>query len=186
HYEAQSRSIMTTPEGKILISGNGKIGSWDNYGLILIQLNEDGTLDTDFAVNGRVQLPIYSESTAVSLHILEDESIVVTGGYQSTYIAKFNKFGNLVSDFGENGVVNEFLFDWTVYNTPSKVTGNRIILSANTAFAHCAQQKHEALFMRFFLDDKGLEITAFPAENISECDASGNGSETATFDIIIN
>ncbi len=162
HFNARTQDIKTTPDGKIIIAGNGQLTSFGTHGLILIQLNENGTLNTNFATNGRVHLPIYSESTANSLHVLTDESIVVTGGYESSYIAKFNNLGIIATDFGENGVVNQFFFDWTGFNTASKIIDNKILLSANTAFAHCSQQKYEALFARFFLSSQSLEIP--PAE----------------------
>ncbi|MDP2161403.1 MAG: T9SS type A sorting domain-containing protein [Flavobacterium sp.] len=159
HFNARTQDVKTTSDGKIVIAGNGQLTSFGNHGLILIQLNENGTLNTNFATNGRVHLPIYSESTANCLHILIDGSIVVTGGYESSYVAKFNSQGIIAADFGENGVVNQFLFDWTGFNTTSKIIDNKILLAANTAFAHCAQQKYEALFVRFFLSSESLEIS---------------------------
>ncbi len=186
HHNARAQGIHTTANGNIIIAGNGQTGPFENHGLILIQLNNNGTLNTEFATDGRLLQPIYSESTAVALHILDDESIVVTGGYESTYIAKFDTQGTPITDFGTNGVVNNFHFDWTGFNTGSVVTGNRIILIANTAFAHCSQQKYEALFVRHFLDDQGISITAYPAMNLTSCDTSANGNQTASFDLTIN
>ena len=184
HHNARAQGIKTTANGNIVIAGNGQYGPFDSHGLILLQLDSNGTLDSGFASAGRLHLPIYSESTAHNLHILNDNSIVVTGGYESTYIAKFDAQGTPANDFGTNGVVNEFHFAWTGFNTTSYVTSNRIALAANTAFAHCAQQKYEALFMRHFLDDQGINLIAYPASDLITCDTSTTGFET--FDLTVN
>jgi uncharacterized delta-60 repeat protein len=98
------------------IQSNGKIvvvGS-SNSSFGLVRYNQDGTLDTSFGVNGRVQSRIgLSDDSNPSVAIQIDGKIV-TGGYSSLgssnggrffALARYNANGVLDATFGANGTV---------------------------------------------------------------------------------
>jgi uncharacterized delta-60 repeat protein len=112
NFEANIYACFIKPDGKILLCG--ETTDYQDYRLLLIQLNADGTLDDLFGVNGVVveHVSIY-EDHGWGLAVLADGAILVCGtgtvDYAGEYrnapmIVKFTAEGDLDTSFGTNGV----------------------------------------------------------------------------------
>src|SRR5690606_30896254 len=86
--------------------------------------------------------------------------------------------------FNEGGFVLIDHFEYTGFTTSSTIYGNRMIIAANNNFSHCAQSRYKSQFIRIFLNDDGLQATAFPANDLAMCDTNGNG--ITSFDLSQN
>lgn len=111
----QEGRIALRTDGKILLSGNSNnnpvSGSYEQH--ILMLVNENGTLDNNFGINGKIFTNFYiNNSQQISgLLILSDNSVLVSGSYFANtttagdgFVAKFSSDGNLVTSFGTNGI----------------------------------------------------------------------------------
>lgn len=105
----EARDIAIQPDGKILIAGRGNFNF--NNQLILLRLNEDGTLDNTFSDDGiaNVQFGNNNLSAGEGLVIQSDGKIVVagstlTGSFYQLAIARFNTDGSLDNTFSGDGL----------------------------------------------------------------------------------
>lgn len=112
NFEANIYGCYIKPDGKILLAG--ETTDYQDYRLLLIQLNPDGTIDHLFGDNGIVveHVSIY-EDHGWGLAVQEDGAILVCGtgtvDYAGEYrnapmIVKFSADGELDTSFGTNGV----------------------------------------------------------------------------------
>ena len=113
NFEADIYSCVINSQGKIIMAG--ATTDYNNYKLLLIQLNANGTLDTSFGTNGIVQqqvstAPGYFEDFAYDVTLDADENILVAGtSYNDNSIVvpvvvRFTPSGVLDTSFGANGV----------------------------------------------------------------------------------
>ena len=92
-------SINITGENKILIFGCFSYFGYFNDQYLLLRLNEDGTQDMSFGLEGIV--PIGPEGANIgAANIESDEYIVVVGGLS---VSKYDYDGELVESFGDGG-----------------------------------------------------------------------------------
>ncbi len=114
-FEANLYSAVLTPEGKIVLAGSTT--DYQSYRILLIQLNADGSLDTDFGSGG-----VVAQSVSVVAENAEDMSydvtldalgnILVCGtSFNADYIrrpivVRFFPDGALDTSFGLNGVAS--------------------------------------------------------------------------------
>ncbi|MFN7627146.1 MAG: VCBS domain-containing protein, partial [Pirellula sp.] len=95
-------------DGKILIGGQARIGSTDDFALI--RYNTDGSLDTTFGTGGKVTTTVGTgHDYGYSVKLQADGKIVV-GGYATSSSADFaliryNANGSLDTSFGNGGKV---------------------------------------------------------------------------------
>lgn len=112
NFEANIYGCFIKPDGKILLAG--ETTDYQDYRILLIQLNPDGTIDHLFGDNGIVveHVGIY-EDHGWGLAVLENGEILVSGtstvDYAGEYrnapmIVKFTAEGELDTSFGTNGV----------------------------------------------------------------------------------
>jgi len=103
------RLVTIQADGKIILTGYGNNG--EDYDILTMRYNSDGTLDTSFGTNG---IAIYNNGNrndyGRAIAIQSDGKIVVTARStgNSTSIAmilRYNGDGTLDSTFGTNGVV---------------------------------------------------------------------------------
>jgi uncharacterized delta-60 repeat protein len=104
--------IAIQPDGKIVAAGTMS----DNFALA--RYNPDGSLDTDFAVNGRINIDFFGQDdSAYTLALQPDGKILVagyaySGGNSDFAIARFNTDGLLDASFGDGGrTVTDFFGD---------------------------------------------------------------------------
>ena len=107
--ETMAYRCLIKSNGKILIAGHTT--NYTTYGIILIQLNSDGTPDAAFGTNGVVyQNFTTGENLAYGLTLQSDNKILVSGikndgnGGNIPIVARFSSTGVLDNSFGNNGV----------------------------------------------------------------------------------
>lgn len=106
--------LVIQNDGKILVAGRTHAGgAYENYGLVVVRYNSDGTLDDTFGSQGKAVIPINSYddySYAVSMALQPDGKILLAG---SNYVPPFDVFitvrftaaGIADPSFGNNGIV---------------------------------------------------------------------------------
>lgn len=184
HHNGVANKVIIEDNGNLLIAGHGLETAFGDLGMILSRLNSNGIIDTTFGTNGRAFHPIYSDSEPTSIHPFENGYVISGVGYNNLFVAKVTVDGALDTTFDDDGFVIVDSFEYTGYSTSSTIDGNRMIIAANNNFAHCAQSKNKAQFIRIFLNDEGLLVTAFPGEDLEACEENNNG--IALFDLSQN
>ena len=112
-YEALVYDCALTAEGKIVLAGTTT--DYQDYNILLIQLNTDGSLDTEFGDNGVVvqklsTADINYQDFAYGLAIDANGNILISGNsYDEEYrsrpvVARFTANGALDTDFGVDGI----------------------------------------------------------------------------------
>lgn len=112
NYEANVFGCLIKDDGKILMTGSTT--DYNDYRILLIQLNPDGSLDNTFGDNGVVVQKVstlegYFEDHSYDL-VMQDNKILVTGtstdeNYRnSPIVVRFNEDGSLDNTFGSDGV----------------------------------------------------------------------------------
>lgn len=101
-------SVAIQPDGKIVVSGYGNIGSGDVF--LVVRYNADGTLDNSFSVDGKVSADFgggLELGTALTIQL--DGKIVVAGYSGNTNadfaLVRFNTDGTLDNSFSMDGKV---------------------------------------------------------------------------------
>jgi len=102
-------SAALQSDGKIVLAGYSKnaSGNWD---IAIARLNTDGTLDTDFATDGKVTTDVNGGDVIQGMAIQSDGKIVVVGtvNYGDTssdfLIARYTTAGALDASFDSDGV----------------------------------------------------------------------------------
>lgn len=104
--DARTLGIQST--GKIVVAGYTTPGGGD-FDFALVRFNSDGTLDTDFGVNGERIVDIAgSDDLIYDLAIDSSDRIVVVGRTQTgsnvdAVVARFSASGSLDTSFGDSG-----------------------------------------------------------------------------------
>jgi uncharacterized delta-60 repeat protein len=100
--------LITLPDGKLLVAGNGYSDSV--YHAFLIRYNNNGTIDTTFAKKGTLHL----KATFSSKVVVQTDGKIITGANYNTYngsafdgfaLVRFQADGTLDSSYGQQGVV---------------------------------------------------------------------------------
>lgn len=101
------KQIIITPTNKILGVGAIYTTKWYIY---LVQYNMNGTLDTTFGTNGRKNIdvgPSITMTVGNAIYTSDNKILIATNSYLSDgdyNIIKTNKFGDLETSFGTNGI----------------------------------------------------------------------------------
>ncbi len=101
-------AITVLENDKILGGGSFFDGSSNRAGLL--QLNEDGTIDSSYAENGRALISTGGESSTIhSMATASDGSIVIAGAinngkYNEAFIGKIKEDGTADTGFGVSGI----------------------------------------------------------------------------------
>ncbi|HQP03896.1 MAG TPA: hypothetical protein PLP11_04755, partial [Bacteroidales bacterium] len=103
-------------DGTILICGIDHSES-NNTKAAIIKINQDGSINNDFGVNGKVVIDVneiqelFPEDFEhpVKIRELDNNQILVAGNYRSTnhYLFLLHANGSLINEFGENGIFKE-------------------------------------------------------------------------------
>ena len=102
------QDVEITPDDKIVAVGFAQNSTTSaTYDLLLVQYNLDGTLDSSFGTNGKVNLAVETNARGTALVIQPDGKILVTGhslGSSSkwqAYVKRFNSDGSEDTSFAE-------------------------------------------------------------------------------------
>ena len=122
----------------------GSTSREDSINFALVKYNNDGSLDTDFGNNGKIITDFYGRNdVAKAIKIDMDGNIIVAGSSKISdnndfALAKYNPYGMLVTDFGDNGkVLTDFNDTWDYASEIVIDNENRIIVAgkADTMYA---------------------------------------------------
>lgn len=118
-YSDEAYAIGVTSDEKIIVLGQAKGDNISNN-LAMVKYNTDGSIFTEFGTNGIVITSIGAVATyARDLIMLNDDDIIVGGFVDNDneyngFIASYDLEGNLVQDFGDNGIVSDDFGNWEV------------------------------------------------------------------------
>ena len=103
--------VAVQSDGKILVAGTGYYGT-GNYDFVLSRFNADGTLDTDFSGDGKVNtdLDVNSYDELAGITVQSNGKILATGftsisGVAYISVVRYNSDGSLDSSFDGDGKV---------------------------------------------------------------------------------
>ena len=129
--------IKIQSDGKIIASGMTYVSQSNGNGDFgMIRLNTDGSLDSNFGINGKVITDFGATEEANSIQILSDGKIILSGIYyynddanEKIVIAKYNSDGTLDASYGNNGKV-VFESETTVFAFTSEIqTDGKLLVS---------------------------------------------------------
>jgi uncharacterized delta-60 repeat protein len=150
NFEANVYGCAIRDNGKIVMTGSTT--DYNDYRILLIQLNENGTLDNSFGTNGVVVQKIgpdmnFFEDHSYAITLQDDGKILVAGksynlNFQSVpVVVRFTESGVLDTDFGTNGVASvpvldvENDFDCLVVQEDGKIVASGHIANELLSFA---------------------------------------------------
>ncbi|MEH6763366.1 MAG: T9SS type A sorting domain-containing protein [Aequorivita antarctica] len=137
--EANVFDVLIKEDGKILMVGSTT--DYNDYRILLIQLNENGSLDGTFGVGGVVVQKVspitagFFEDFGTSV-AMQDNKILVAGSLKTLdynnapMVVRFNENGELDTTFGDAGVVtipvieSENVFDSLVVQDDGKIVAS--------------------------------------------------------------
>lgn len=112
NYETGVYAMALTPHDKILVAVI-TTGFAGGFAMLMFQLNEDGTLDSEFGTDGvRYHDLGTNDDIAYDMAIQDDCNILLAGtntdqNYNNVpVVVRFNEDGSLDSEFGTNGVAS--------------------------------------------------------------------------------
>jgi uncharacterized delta-60 repeat protein len=194
NYEANVYGCVIRDNGKIVMAGSTT--DYNGYKILLIQLNENGTLDETFGNGGVVVLKIGPDinnfedhAYAIALH--DDGMILIAGkSYNESYqfvpvVVRFTETGALDTSFGTEGIASipvidvENDFDCLVVQDDGKIVASGHYANELLSFA---------LLVVRFLPDGTLDDTFGDNGIINypyQADAEGFGITLATDEKIL-
>ena len=187
HHDAWGAKVFIQDNDDILIGGYGSVSPFGLDGVILMALKaNNGSLDPTFGTNGRVHQPVSGISRTKSIQKTPNGNYFVTGdGNNVRFTVSFQSDGSVNTSFANNGIRLSTTYENNSgYVTDTELYGNRLVVVSNAMFAHCAQSKYKGLLERIFINDNGLQATAYPAPDMEVCDTANNG--TGNFDLTQN
>jgi uncharacterized delta-60 repeat protein len=113
NFEANVYGCAIRDNGKIVMAGSTT--DYNDYRILIIQLNEDGSLDDSFGENGVIVQKVgpdinFFEDHGYAVTLQDDGMILVAGkSYNENYqfvpvVVRFTEGGQLDTEFGQNGV----------------------------------------------------------------------------------
>ncbi len=111
NFDNNALDVAIQSDGKIIVAGNIKVDAND-FDFAVLRLNSNGSLDTSFGVNGKIQndfIGFNVPDSAQKIAIQNDGKIIVAGLSYTIddsfdfAIARYNTNGDLDTSFGTNG-----------------------------------------------------------------------------------
>lgn len=163
-------------DGKIIVSGSIAQSDYSQYDFGLMRLNVDGSIDADFGQNGFVLTDFGSDELVESMHILDNDKIIVCGTYylnsfsnQKIAIAQYNSDGSLDSDYGDGGKtlsdLNENQYGF-VYSSEIQLDGKLLVTGL--------QNNNNADFFVSRFNTNGTLDTSFGVNGVQVIDSGVN------------
>lgn len=109
--EEIANAVAVQSDGKIVVAGSvSKTATFSRF--ILLRYNTDGSIDTNFGIDGRVETTISGTEDVINSILIQSDGKIVVGGTSWSddtrydyVIARYNSNGTLDNTFGNNGVV---------------------------------------------------------------------------------
>ncbi|MCI5188788.1 MAG: hypothetical protein D3905_03100, partial [Candidatus Electrothrix sp. AS4_5] len=108
-YGDQANAVLVQPDGKILVGGS--TSSTADLDFMLFRLLADGSLDSEFNIDGKVSTAVGSNDDEVFALALQKDGKILAAGYSSNNgsrdfaLARYKSDGSLDRDFGLEGLV---------------------------------------------------------------------------------
>lgn len=110
YYEAHAMTVCIKDDGKILVAG-GVLNESFQFDFLMIQLNPDGSFDSDFGINGISIVNINQFGTLAQDMVIDDNGKILLAGtvgnsdfMNTPAVVRINEDGSLDETFGDNGV----------------------------------------------------------------------------------
>lgn len=105
----RGKCIKIQPDGKIIVAGrSGDLGQ--NFAMA--RINTNGTLDSSFGINGKVQTTFSGTQSGVNSIALQPDGKIILGGWTNNLpfeydfaLIRYNSDGSIDTTFGVNGKV---------------------------------------------------------------------------------
>jgi uncharacterized delta-60 repeat protein len=102
-------SVVLQSDGKIVVAGNSRIGSNDDFAVV--RYNTNGSLDTTFDTDGKVTTAIGSGTDEARSVVVQSDGKIVAAGYSDNgpnfdfAVVRYNTNGSLDTTFDTDGKV---------------------------------------------------------------------------------
>lgn len=100
-------SLALQSNGKILLTGNLSLGQNQNIGTI--RFNSNGTLDSTFGTNGKIQTIGNDFSGLSDIVLLNNGKILISTSENGITFLQYNPNGTADVTFGNNGKVQTYI-----------------------------------------------------------------------------
>ena len=135
-----------------MVTGSKYKNSYQNFDLLILRYNSDGTLDTAFGTNGAATYSTSNDNAGYSIALQPNGKIVVAGessdGTNRNFLVlRYNTDGTLDPSFGVNGVV-----------TYGNGAGNGIAMQSDGKIVVAGESSSQLLVLRYAIDGT-LDIT---------------------------
>lgn len=187
------QDVEATPDEKIVAIGHAQKTD-ATYDLLLVKYNIDGTLDSNFGTNGKINLPVEVNARGIALAVQPDGKLLVVGhslgsnNKWGVYVRRFNKNGSEDANFtpysykpnfthlGQSGPRNAFAKDIAL------TANGKIIVSLNEDY-YTAQTGSGVDTIRrsrlFRLNENGGLDTAFGTSGLTVTSGDALGTSTS-------
>ena len=135
---SEAWALAIQNDEKVLVAGHSFDGECDNF--TLVRYNEKGSLDSTFGANGLVVSKIgMGNNSAMALKIQSDGKILAAGhslNADSKYefaLAQYDSIGGLDRTFGNNGIVNTSISDFSDWAYSMAIQNNGKIILGGVA-----------------------------------------------------
>ena len=168
----RAQALALQPDGKIVAAGKAFLDVWPygRYGLGLVRYHPDGSLDVDFADNGKLSqyIDINIEDENHALTIQSDGKILVAGEIDDAFaVVRFNSDGTLDEPFGVDGIaIADFDNSATAYDIAIQPDGKIVVVGQ----AYIAGEY-----------TNGFGVARFQSNGILDSNFGTDGKVTATF-----
>lgn len=157
-------------DNKIIVSGTGRItdttenttGINDMY---VVRLNLNGTYDTTFGTNGKLIFNLgYSSEYGTALQDSNGYTYITGSVYSNsvseTWVAKISPQGQLVANFGNNGITKRKIIPGSQYEVPKTIAlgNNGIYVGGNFYFPN-ALSNYDWMYIGKFNFDGTPDLT---------------------------
>ena len=175
-WNGSCNAVALQSDGKIIAAGGVSLESvQDKWGIGLLRLNGDGSLDNDFGVDGIVKT--YSDNYqlgANSIHIVSDDKIIAAGGadnypFQEFALVRYDNDGNLDTSFGTNGIAITAFGDQNISFDAALQPDGKIVMTGIAAY-----EGRNAFSVVRFTGDGELD-TDFGTDGRTVTDVGGYG-----------
>lgn len=171
YFEDFAYDVVLDANGNILISGS----SFDDYETdalrrpYVARFTANGTLDTDFGVDGIATIPIVESSNSFDCLVVQPDGKILAAGYYSPQflwwvmvVARFNEDGTIDTSFGDEGVVQQNIgsVDDEVFNMALSPEGNIVL----AGFSATVDYEYRAVLVQLTPD--GSIDTSFGTEGL--------------------
>ncbi|WP_276132471.1 T9SS type A sorting domain-containing protein [Polluticoccus soli] len=135
----EANAVMVQPNDMILVAGSADPPANTSYDFVLFRLNDDGSRDSGFGVNGATVLDFASNYDKCNDATLLPDGKIILAGYTVSpgtgndfAMARFNADGSLDNSFGQNGKVITDLGGGDIARGIAVQSDGRIVLTGNS------------------------------------------------------